>query len=176
VTVDVVGVKEMIREVPDFPRPGVAFKDLTPLLADGRGFATVVDWMVSRLAGTGVDVVAGIEARGFLLAGAVARALGTGVVPIRKAGKLPGQVEAESYSLEYGEDRLEVHRDALRAGQVVALVDDVLATGGTALAAIRLVRRLGAEVGPVVFVAELGPLGGRSRLDGHQLHALVSYQ
>lgn len=172
---DALTVKEMIREVPDFPRAGVSFKDLTPLLADPGGLAAVVDWMVERLTPASVDVVAGIEARGFLLAGAVARALGTGVVPIRKAGKLPWEVEAEAYSLEYGDDRLEVHRDALRPGQTVALVDDVLATGGTAAAAGTLVRRLGARVGPAVFVVELESLGGRARLKGHDVHCLVAY-
>ena len=165
----------MVREVPDFPRPGIGFKDLTPLLADGAGFQEVVDWLVDHLGGLGATKVAGIEARGFLLAGPVAHRLGAGVVPVRKAGKLPWHVEAEAYSLEYGNDRLEIHRDAVEPGETVVVVDDVLATGGTAAATVRLLERLDAVVAALGFVVELAALNGRGALPGRRVESLVRY-
>jgi adenine phosphoribosyltransferase len=161
-----------IRDIPDYPQPGVMFKDITPLLADGPAFRQVV----AALAGvyTGVDKVAGIEARGFILAAPVACALGSGFVPIRKQGKLPGPSYAETYALEYGTATIEVHQDAFAPGDRVLLVDDVLATGGTAAASADLVRRSGATVAGVVVLLELGFLDGRSRLPGLPVTALVA--
>ncbi len=166
----------LIRDVPDFPEPGVVFKDITPLLADHRGFQAVVE----ALAAPGrdargevvVDKVVGIEARGFILAAPVALALGAGFVPVRKAGKLPGETHAASYSLEYGEATLEVHRDAFEPGDRVLLVDDVLATGGTAAATRGLVADCGAEATALAVLIELSFLNGRDRLGDLPLHAL----
>jgi adenine phosphoribosyltransferase len=161
-----------IRDIPDYPQPGVMFKDITPLLADGPAFRQVV----AALAGvySGVDKVAGIEARGFILAAPVACALGSGFVPIRKQGKLPGPSYAETYALEYGTATIEVHQDAFAPGDRVLLVDDVLATGGTAAASADLVRRSGATVAGIVVLLELGFLDGRSKLPGLPVSALVA--
>lgn len=164
----------LIRDVPDFPQPGVGFKDITPLLADADGLRLTVEALadlVDELAGP-IDVVVGIEARGFVLAAPVAVALGAGFVPVRKSGKLPGPSHAVSYDLEYGHATLELHRDALNAGQRVVLLDDVLATGGTVAATTELVRRTGAEVVGVVVLLELGFLAGRDKLAGVPLRAL----
>lgn len=160
-------------DVPDFPKPGVVFKDLSPLFADGPAFRTVVDAIVAKYGGE-VDVVVGIEARGFMLAAAIAYTLGKGVVPVRKAGKLPRETHAASYALEYGEATLEVHVDAFVAGQRVLVVDDVLATGGTAEATLGLVERAGGQVSAFVVLLELGFLSGRSRLAGRPVDALLS--
>jgi adenine phosphoribosyltransferase len=165
-----VGWQSLIRDIPDFPEPGVVFKDITPLLADASIFAEVV----GELADLGrdsagrarVDVVAGIEARGFILAAPVALALGAGFVPMRKLGKLPADTHAVSYDLEYGAATIEVHRDAFPAGSRVLIIDDVLATGGTVAAAVQLVRASQAEVAAVGVLLELGFLGGRSRVQG----------
>jgi adenine phosphoribosyltransferase len=170
-------------DVPDFPEPGVVFRDLTPVFADGEAFRRVVDGLAEsavvdpRAAAVGgggqaFDVVAGVEARGFLLAAAVALDAGTGVVPIRKAGKLPREVVSAEYALEYGTATLELHTDSIRPGQRVLLVDDVLATGGTLLAAIGLVEQLGGVVTGVSVVVELVALGGRQRIAPHPVHAL----
>jgi adenine phosphoribosyltransferase len=162
----------LIRAVPDFPEPGVQFKDITPLLADGPAFAALIDaW-----AGThrGVDVVAGVEARGFILAAPLAVQLGVGFVPVRKAGKLPGRTEQASYALEYGTATLEVTADAVRPGQRVLLVDDVLATGGTVAAAAELLERGGAEIVAVQVLMELTFLPGRERLAGREVFATVA--
>jgi adenine phosphoribosyltransferase len=161
-----------IRDIPDYPQPGVVFKDITPLLADGPAFRQVV----AALAGVyaGVDKVAGIEARGFILAAPVACLLGSGFVPIRKQGKLPGPAYAQSYDLEYGTATIEVHQDAFAPGERVLLVDDVLATGGTAAASAELVRRSGATVAGIVVLLELGFLHGRSRLPDLPVSALVA--
>jgi adenine phosphoribosyltransferase len=161
-------------DVPDFPQPGIVFKDLMPLFADGQAFRTVVDGIVEHY-GTGTfDVVAGVEARGFVVAAAIAYATGTGVVPVRKAGKLPRATHAVSYALEYGEATLEVHRDAFAAGRRVLVVDDVLATGGTATAALDLVERAGGTVAGFTVLLEIGALGGRERLAGRTVHALLT--
>jgi adenine phosphoribosyltransferase len=165
----------LIRDIPDFPEPGIVFKDITPVLADGKAFAALVDALAEPFHDTGVNKVAGIEARGFTLATPVAERLGAGFIPVRKPGKLPYETVREDYSLEYGTDSLEIHTDAAAKGEKVLLVDDVIATGGTAAAAIRLLRKIGAEVvGFSVFI-ELGFLDGAQKLDGVPLHALVTY-
>jgi len=166
---------ELIRDVPDFPKPGVLFKDITPVLADPRAFAELVDDLCAPYPVGSIDKVAGIEARGFILATPVAEQLKAGFVPIRKPGKLPAEVIRQAYELEYGTDALEMHRDAVQAGDRVLIVDDVLATGGTAGAAIDLVRQLDAHVVGVAVFIELGFLGGRASLDDVDLHALVTY-
>jgi adenine phosphoribosyltransferase len=166
-------VAARLRDVPDFPKPGVLFKDFTPLLADGAALAAVVRDVAARYTGR-VDVVVGIEARGFILAAAVAYELGLGMVPIRKSGKLPGETLVREYALEYGTAEIEVGADAFRAGQRVLVIDDVLATGGTAAAACHLVEAAGAVVAGVDVVLELVFLGGRQRLGSRPVHALLS--
>jgi adenine phosphoribosyltransferase len=171
-------VAGLVRDVPDFPQPGVLFKDLTPLLADGPAFRAVTGAIVARHGAGSFDVVAGIEARGFLIAAAVAHAAGAGVVPIRKAGKLPWQTVAAAYTLEYGEATIEVHADAFAGRRRVLLVDDVLATGGTLAAAADLIGRAGGVVTGMSVVLELVALGGRERLGGgswpSDLHSLLA--
>ena len=167
-----------IRDVPDYPAAGVMFKDITPLLADGALFAEAVAALAAvHAVGSGreIDVVAGIEARGFIFGAPVALALGAGFVPIRKAGKLPYTTNAAEYALEYGTATVEIHTDAVRPGQRVLLLDDVLATGGTAAAAAGLLEDLGAEVVSVSFLIELGFLAGRERLPGRDVRSLVQY-
>ena len=164
-------VERSLRDVPDFPQPGVVFKDITPLLADAAAFRAVVEALAEPWRGA-VDVVAGVEARGFVVGAALALELGVGFVPIRKAGKLPGETVAVSYELEYGSATIEVHADALVAGERVLLVDDVLATGGTALAAWDLLERVGGRVVGFDCVVELGFLGGRDRLGERPVRAL----
>jgi adenine phosphoribosyltransferase len=161
-----------IRDVPDYPQPGILFKDITPLLADGAAFAATVDALAAGH--DDVTKVAGIEARGFILAAPVAYMLGAGFVPVRKQGKLPAQTYAESYELEYGTATLEVHTDAFDAGDRVLIVDDVLATGGTAAATAELVRRANATVAGVVVLLELGFLDGRRKLPGLPVRSLVT--
>jgi adenine phosphoribosyltransferase len=161
-------------DVPDFPKPGIMFKDLMPLFADGALFRRVVDGIVEHHGAGAFDVVAGVEARGFVVAAAVAYATGAGVVPIRKAGKLPRRTLTASYALEYGEATLEVHEDAFIAGQRVLVVDDVLATGGTAGAALDLVERAGGTVVGFTVLMELGFLKGRERLSPRTVHALLT--
>lgn len=153
----------LIRDVPDFPKPGIRFKDITPLLADPAGFSWVVETMAEPWRDQRVDCVAGIEARGFILGAALAPALGAGFVPVRKPGKLPARVLAQEYALEYGSDRLEIHVDAIRPGTRVLLVDDVLATGGTLMAARALLERAGAALVGATVLVELEALGGRAR-------------
>ena len=177
--VDAGWLKEHVRDIPDFPRPGVAFKDITPLLADAEAFRFSVDALTEELSGTPVDPVdkvLGIEARGLILAAPVAYRRGAGFVPVRKAGKLPWRVEKEEYVLEYGTDLLEIHGDAVDAGERVLVIDDVLATGGTAAATVRLVEKLGAEVVGLGFVIELAFLAGRAQLPGHHVVSLLGYQ
>jgi adenine phosphoribosyltransferase len=166
-------VASKLRDIPDFPEPGILFKDFTPLLADGPAFGAVVGDIASRYRGQ-VDVLVGIEARGFILAAAVAYELGLGMVPVRKAGKLPGETLKESYALEYGTAEIEVHTDAFEPGQRVLVLDDVLATGGTAEACAQLVERAGAKVAAIEVVLELGFLDGRSRLTGHVVNSILT--
>lgn len=172
--VDEVRLEEHIHDVPDWPEPGVVFKDLTPLLADAAAFASAVDRLADHFVGRGITKVLGIEARGFVVAAPVAYRLGAGFVPARKVGKLPRETQTEEYVLEYGTDRLEVHVDAIEPGEQVLIVDDVLATGGTASAAVELVRQAGAEVVSVSFLLELSHLSGRDRLAGVDVRTLVT--
>ncbi len=167
--------KKHIHDVPDFPKKGIVFKDITPLLADAKAFAAAIDRLAEPFVGKGVQVVAGIESRGFLLATPIAYRLGAGVVPIRKKGKLPRAVKSANYALEYGTDSIEAHADAFPAGTKVLLVDDVLATGGTAAAAFQLLEAIGGDVVGSAFLIELGFLDGRKKLPGRGVHALVSY-
>ncbi|MFE7874701.1 adenine phosphoribosyltransferase [Micromonospora humida] len=167
-------VASRVLEVPDFPKPGVMFKDLMPLFADGDVFREVIDGIIDHHGRGNFDIVVGIEARGFVIAAAIAYATGLGVVPVRKAGKLPRPAYAASYALEYGEATLEVHQDAFTAGHRVLVVDDVLATGGTAEATLGLVERAGGTVAGFTVLLELGFLGGRERLAGRPVHALLT--
>lgn len=169
-------MKDHIRDIPDYPKPGVTFRDITPLLADVDAFRFTVDAIADHFAGETVDKVLGIEARGFIAAAPVAYRFGAGFVPVRKAGKLPWQVEKEEYVLEYGTDLLEIHRDAVHPGEKVLVVDDVMATGGTANAAIRLVERLGGEIVGLGFIIELAFLGGREKLAGRDMASLLVYE
>ncbi len=171
-------VKDYIRTIVDFPHEGILFRDVTTLFADPRGFRMCVDQLLQPYAGLRIDKVAGLEARGFIIGGAVAHQLSTGFVPIRKKGKLPGRTIAQSYTLEYGEAVMEVHDDALKPGEKVLLVDDLLATGGTAAAGISLIERLGAEVVGCAFVVDLPDLGGRKKLEamGMDVHALCAFE
>jgi adenine phosphoribosyltransferase len=170
-------VRERIRDVPDYPTPGILFKDISPLLADHVAFAHVVDAIVAHRGRGTIDKVVGIEARGFIIAAPVAYHFGAGFVPVRKKGKLPSATYEESYELEYGSATLEVHQDAFRPGDRVLIVDDVLATGGTAAAAARLIGRAGGELLGCSVVIELSFLSGRARLeqDGLDVHSLVTY-
>lgn len=161
-----VDIKAYIRTIPDYPKPGIQFRDITTLLNDPLGFREAVDAMVKVHDAAQIDHIAGVEARGFILGGAMAHQLSAGFVPIRKKGKLPGETMEEDYALEYGTDTLELHVDAIEPGQKVLLVDDLLATGGTAQAAIRLLERAGAEVVACSFVVDLPDLGGRAVLEG----------
>jgi adenine phosphoribosyltransferase len=164
-----------IRDIADFPKVGVTFKDITPLLGDAAAFRSTVDAIVEAHAASGVTKVLGVEARGFILAAPVAYGLGAGFVPVRKVGKLPSAVEAAEYALEYGTDVLEVHRDALGRGERVLIVDDVLATGGTAAATVRLAEALGAQVVGLAFLLELTFLDGRRALPDRPVSALLAY-
>lgn len=165
----------LVRDVPDFPRPGVVFKDITPLLADGEALDACVEALAGAFADRHVDKVIGIEARGFIVAAPVAVRLGAGFVPVRKAGKLPWHVRTETYALEYGTDALQVHTDAFTEGERVLVIDDVLATGGTASATVRLLRALGAQPAGFGCVIELAFLAGRGKLDDLDVVSLISY-
>jgi adenine phosphoribosyltransferase len=171
----VTNLETLIREIPDFPEKGVVFKDITPVLGDAAAFSALIDAMAEPFGGQGISKVAGIEARGFTLATPVADHIGAGFIPLRKPGKLPYETVREEYELEYGIDSLEIHTDAVLDGEKVLLVDDVIATGGTAAAAIRLLRGVGADVvGFSVFI-ELAFLGGADKLNGVPIHALLRY-
>jgi adenine phosphoribosyltransferase len=170
--------KDVIRTIPDYPKPGIMFRDITTLLGNARAFRRAVDELVQPYAGVRVDKVAALEARGFILGGAVAHQLSVGFIPIRKKGKLPYTVIGESYALEYGQDRVEVHIDALKQGEHILLVDDLIATGGTASAGIRLMERAGAQVIGCSFVIDLPELGGADKLRGlgKPVNTLVSFE
>ncbi|MBP7065347.1 adenine phosphoribosyltransferase [Ferrovibrio sp.] len=159
------GIKDKIRTIPDYPKPGIMFRDITTLLQDARGFRKTIDEMVQPFAGTRIDKVVGIEARGFILGGAIAHQLSIGFVPVRKRGKLPFQTKAQEYQLEYGTDSMEIHVDAITKGENILLVDDLIATGGTAEAAIKLIRHYEGNVIGGSFIVDLPELGGRKRLE-----------
>ncbi|MDP3658403.1 adenine phosphoribosyltransferase [Phenylobacterium sp.] len=169
---------EMIRTIPDYPKPGIMFRDITTLLGDARAFRRAVDELVQPFAGRKIDKVAGVEARGFILGGAVAHQLSVGFVPLRKKGKLPFTTIAAEYALEYGVDTIEMHADAITAGERVMLIDDLIATGGTALASLELLRRVGAEVVAAAFIVDLPDLGGAERLRaaGVPVSTLVAFE
>ncbi len=169
-------LKKLIREIPDFPKPGILFYDITTLLKDANGLRVVIDSLTDNFRAQRVDTVIGIEARGFIIAPALAYHLGAGFVPVRKPKKLPSEVESYSYDLEYGKDTLEIHRDAIGKGQNVIIADDLLATGGTAEAVIRLVEMLGGNIVGLTFVIELEFLKGRNRLAGYNVYSLLKYQ
>ena len=170
-------IKDYIRTVVDFPHEGIFFRDVTTLFSDPKGFRMAVDQMLHPYAGERIDKVVGLEARGFILGGAIAHQLGTGFVPIRKKGKLPGSTISQQYKLEYGEAIIELHDDAIEAGEMILLVDDLLATGGTAEAGIRLIERLGGQIISCNFIIDLPELGGRKKLEdmGMDVHVLCQF-
>lgn len=168
-------LKTAVRDVPDFPIKGIIFKDITPILQDGRLFRMAVDAIADRHKGKKIDAVIGIDARGFIFAGAVAYKLGVGMVPIRKKGKLPWKTVVTSYTLEYGSETSEMHTDAIKQGSNVIIVDDLLATGGTAMAATQLVKQLGGNIAEIDFLIELAFLKGRDRLKGCQVFSVITY-
>lgn len=171
-------IAALIRTIPDYPKPGIMFRDVTTLWNDARGFRTAIDQLVQPYAGVRIDKVAGIEARGFVIGGAVAHQLSVGFIPIRKQNKLPGRTIGEDYDLEYGTDRVEIHDDAISEGQNVLIVDDLLATGGTAEAAVKLIRRAGGTVVGCCFIVDLPDLGGMKRLQdmGLSVMALCAFE
>lgn len=168
-------IESLIRAIPDFPIPGILFRDITPLLADPAGFRSTVDLFVERFRGARVDAVVGIEARGYMLGAPVAHALGAGFVPVRKPGKLPGEKFSEEYALEYGTNTLEIHADAVGNGNRVLVVDDLLATGGTMAATVRLLGKLGAKIVGCAVLIELEALKGRAALDGVDVTSFIRY-
>ena len=167
--------KALIREVPDFPKPGILFYDITTLLKDARAFRAVLDELAARYRGKKIDKIVGIESRGFILGGPLADRLKTGFVPVRKPGKLPADSFEVKYNLEYGSNSLAIHRDAVGMGERVLVVDDLLATGGTAAATVHLLRQLGADIVGLAFLVELTSLKGREKLDGCPVHSLITY-
>ena len=169
-------LRRLIRDVPDFPKTGIVFKDITTLTGDPEGFRAAVDAIADRYADAGIDCVVGIEARGFIFGSAVAYRLGVGFVPARKPGKLPSKTVRAEYELEYGTDAIEMHEDGIEPGQRVLIVDDLLATGGTAAAAAKLVKELGGDVAAIAFVVDLAFLRGRDKLTGHDVFCLVEYE
>jgi adenine phosphoribosyltransferase len=169
------GLKKLIREVPDFPKKGILFYDITTLLKDKQGFATLIDALSENYIGKDVDLVLGMEARGFIFAPALAYRLNAGFVPVRKPGKLPAETAKLSYDLEYGSNTLEIHKDAIQKGQRVLIVDDLLATGGTAAATAKLAHDLGGQVAGLAFVVELDFLKGREKLEGYNVFSLLHY-
>lgn len=171
-------IKDAIRTIPDFPKKGIMFRDVTTLMGDPRAMRTTIDLMVQPFAGVRIDKVAGIEARGFILGGAVAHQLSVGFVPVRKKGKLPWKTLSETYDLEYGTDTIEIHEDAVEKGETILLVDDLIATGGTAAAAVRLLERAGATVAGCSFIVDLPELGGRKKLQkmGKSVLTLVEFE
>ena len=170
------GLKKLIREVPDFPKKGILFYDITTLLKDKLGFATLIDALSENYIGKEIDLILGMEARGFIFGPALAYRLNAGFVPVRKPGKLPAETAKVSYDLEYGSNSLEIHKDAIQKGQRVLIVDDLLATGGTAAATAELARGLGAQIAGLAFVVELDFLKGRDKLAGYDVLSLLHYQ
>ena len=172
---DVNDLKRRIRDIPDFPKPGILFRDITPLLADGRAFRQAIDFIGERYQDKRIDVVVGVEARGFIMGSALAYKLRAGNILIRKPGKLPFRTHRTTYALEYGTDTLEIHQDAFRPGQRVLIADDLLATGGTISAAVDLVKQLGGEIVELAFLIELTALKGREKLGGYSIFSLLQY-
>jgi len=168
-------LKSLIRDVPDFPSEGIVFRDITPLMADPAGLAMSVEFMANPFRNTGIDVVLGAESRGFIFGTAIARAMNVGFVPVRKPGKLPADTISQDYELEYGTDTLQIHADAIKPGQRVLIVDDLIATGGTLVACRDLVRRLGGEVVGISVLVELEALGGRDLLTPDEVHSVLTY-
>ena len=169
-------LKKVIRHVPDFPKKGILFYDITTLLKDGPSFQEVIDALAQRYLTKKIDRVIGIESRGFIFGAALASHLGAGFVPVRKPGKLPAETLKMTYDLEYGQDSLEIHRDAIQPGERVLLIDDLLATGGTAAAVLKLIKELGGEVAEVAFLIELEFLSGRKKLEGYEVYSMLKYQ
>ncbi|MDH5751244.1 MAG: adenine phosphoribosyltransferase [Deltaproteobacteria bacterium] len=169
-------LKALIRTIPDFPKPGIEFRDLTTLFLDPTGLRKTVEALAAPYRNDSIDMVAGVESRGFILAAPIAIELGTGFVPVRKEGKLPGETVGVEYTLEYGEDHLEIHSDALKPGMRVLMVDDLLATGGTMEAAVKLVERMGCKVAACAFVVELVDLHGRKKLTSHRVDSLITFE
>jgi adenine phosphoribosyltransferase len=174
-TAEEIDLKRYIRNIPDWPKKGVLFRDITPLLADPQAFAAAVDALCAGFRNTGVEYVAAVEARGFIFGAAAAKTLGVGFVPIRKKGKLPFKTESISYDLEYGTDTLQVHRDAIRNKAKVLMVDDLLATGGTMAAACKLIEKIGGQIAGIAFLIELKELAGRDKLIGYNINSVISY-
>ncbi len=168
-------LKNYIRSIPDWPKKGILFRDITPLLAEPKAFSAAVDALCAGFTEAGIDYVAAVEARGFIFAVAVAERLGAGFVPIRKKGKLPCKTEAVTYDLEYGTDTLEVHTDAVGRGAKVLMVDDLLATGGTMVAACELIEKIGGQIAGIAFLIELTDLNGRAKLTGYKINTVISY-
>ena len=168
-------LRAKIREIPDFPKPGILFYDITTLLKDARAYRAAIDAMLAPYAGTAIDIVVGMESRGFIFSAPMAYQLGAGLVPVRKLGKLPAETISVEYALEYGSNTLEVHRDAIQPGQKVLIVDDLLATGGTVNGTVELVQRLKGEIVGLAFLVELGFLKGRDRLTGQTVSAVITY-
>jgi adenine phosphoribosyltransferase len=168
-------IKRYIRDVPDFPKPGIMFKDITPLLKNPDGFAVAIDHLAAHYQGTRIDAIAGIESRGFIIGAALAATMRVGFIPIRKPGKLPAASRRLEYQLEYGTDAIEIHEDAVKPGEHILLVDDVIATGGTARAAADLLRQLGAELVGIAFLVELGFLDGAKKLADEKVFSLLKY-
>jgi adenine phosphoribosyltransferase len=168
-------LKQSIRDIPDYPKPGIIFKDITTLLKDPALFSQSIDLLYQRVRHISIDMVAAVESRGFIFGAVLAQRLQAGFIPVRKPGKLPAEVISEEYALEYGTDRLEMHKDALSAGNSVLIVDDLLATGGTARAACKLVERSGANVAALLFLIELDFLNGRQLLENYQIHSLINF-
>jgi adenine phosphoribosyltransferase len=171
-------IKSKIRTIPDFPKKGIMFRDITTLLADSKGFKTVIDQLTERYSKMDIDAVAGIEARGFIIGGALAYNLGKGFIPARKSGKLPFTTVFHEYKLEYGTDRIEMHTDALKQGEKILVIDDLLATGGTSIAAAKLIEKLGGEIVELAFIVDLPEVGGRKAIKdaGYKMHNLCEFE
>lgn len=174
-TNSILDLTQFIRDIPDFPQPGILFRDITPLLADKNALDYAITALAEPFRNERIDLVAAVEARGFIFGSAVAQALGAGFVPIRKKGKLPWQTAAVSYDLEYGQDTIEVHQDAVHRGTRVLMIDDLLATGGTMVAACELIEKLHAEIAGLTFLVELTTLAGREKLKTHRIHSIIQY-